>query len=318
LSANRPRFVDIRLPDFNMDLELLPEAIGADTRAIVATHLFGYPLDLDRLQAIVEQAQSRYGHRIWLIQDCAHAFGATWKGRLVGASGDVALYAFNISKSMTAIFGGMLTFQDSALAGTVRAWRDSHFREPSAFKPWLRRLYLLAATVAFSEPICGTTWWLQERTPLLNRLTRSYHLDERIHFPPDHLDRMLDVEAAVGIEQLRRYPSIVARHQTNAAYYNSHLAPKAGWVLPPILDGATFSHYVVQVPDRAKVVAHAVRAGVHLGELIQYSVPEMRAYAAYREDCPVSLAASQSTINLPLQLTSVRELEYCRRVLDDL
>ena len=203
LSGNRPRFVDIRLGDYNMDLELLPAAINESTRAIVATHLFGYPLDLDRLDAIVADAQTRYGHKIWVVQDCAHAFGATWNGRIVGGAGDVALYAFNISKMMTAIFGGMLTFQDTALAARVRAWRGEHFHAPSALKPWLRRAYLLAAAAAFSRPVYGVTWWLQEKTPLLNRLTRSYHLDDRVAFPPDYLDRMTDVEAAVGIEQLQ-------------------------------------------------------------------------------------------------------------------
>lgn len=300
LSGNRPRFVDIRLSDFNMDLDALPPALHADTRAVVATHLFGYPLDVERLQAMVEQAQSRHGHKIWLIQDCAHAFGASWNGRLVGGSGDVALYALNISKTLTAIFGGMLTFRDRALAQRVRAWRDARFRRPSAFKPWLRRLYLLAAHVAFTEPVYGLTWWLQEKTPWLDRLTRSYHLDERIEFPPDHLDHMLDIEAAVGLAQLAKYPHIVAGRRAHAAYLDAHLERRAGWVLPPIVDGATYSHYVVRVPDRAACRARAAARGIHLGELIQYSVPALPGYADGAAPCANALLASRCTINVPL------------------
>ncbi len=300
LSANRPRFVDIRLSDYSMDLDLLPAAINDSTRAIVATHLFGYALDLDRVEAIVAEAQARYGHKIWLVQDCAHAFGATSNGRMVGSSGDVALYAFNISKMMTAIFGGMLTFKDAALAERVRGWRDAQFHAPSVLKPWARRLYLLAAAAAFTEPVYGLTWWLQEKTPLLNRLTRSYHLDERIHFPPDSLDRMLDVEAAVGIEQLRRYRHIVARRRENAAFYDSHLERLAGWELPPIIEGATYSHYVVRVPDRTACVAQAARKGVHLGELIQYSIPRLSGYAGAGPQTANSDHASHHTINIPV------------------
>jgi len=315
LSANRPRFVDIRLSDYNMDLDLLPAAINDSTRAVVATHLFGYPLDLDRVEAIVAEAQARYGHKIWLVQDCAHAFGATWNGRMVGSSGDVALYAFNISKIMTAIFGGMLTFKDAALAERVRAWRDARFHAPSVLKPWARRLYLLAAAAAFAAPVYGLAWWLQEKTPLLDRLTRSYHLDERIQFPPDSLDRMLDVEAAVGIEQLRKYRHIVARRRENAAFYDTHLERQPGWALPPIIEGATYSHYVVRVPDRAACVAQAARKGVHLGELIQYSVPAMHSYAELRQDCPHALASSRATINLPIYPLSDRQREeVCRSV----
>ncbi|HEY6356578.1 MAG TPA: DegT/DnrJ/EryC1/StrS family aminotransferase, partial [Burkholderiaceae bacterium] len=300
LSGNRPRFVDIRLSDYNMDLDLLPGAINAGTRAVVATHLFGYPLDLDRVEAIVAQAQARHGHKIWLIQDCAHSFGAAWGGRVVGSSGDVALYALNISKSMTAIFGGMLTFQDAELALRLRAWRDAHFRRASALKPWLRRLYLLAVAAAFTEPVYGLTWWLQEKTPLLDRLTRSYHLDEQIHFPPDHLDRMLDVEAAVGLAQLAQHPHAMARRRENAAFYDQHLPRQPGWVLPPLVDGATYSHYVVRVPDRAASVRAAAHRGVHLGELIQYSVPELSGYAGSGAPCEQSRLASRCTINLPV------------------
>jgi perosamine synthetase len=309
LSGNRPRFVDIRLSDYNMDLDLLPAAINENTRAIVATHLFGYPLDLDRLEKIVAEAEAKFGHKIWLIQDCAHSFGASWKGRMVGTSGDVALYALNISKMMTSIFGGMLTFSDSELAEKVRAWRDAHFRRPTWRKALQRRIYLLAVYFSFSEPVYTFTWWLQERTPLLNRLTKAYHLDDQIHFPPDYDHQMLDVEAAVGLEQLKKYPEIVARRRDNAAYYNANLPRIKGWVFPPVIDGATYSHYVVRVPDRTACVAAMAQKGVHLGELIQYSVPELTAYLRYEADCPNSAAASVVTINLPVgpSITVTRE-----------
>jgi perosamine synthetase len=300
MSGNRPRFVDIRLDDYNMDLDLLAAAIGPATRAVVATHIFGYPLDLDQLTAIMVDAERRWGHKIWLIQDCAHAFGATWRGRLVGETGDVALYALNVSKMMTAIFGGMLTFSDPELAATVRHWRDAQFRQPSWRKPWLRRLYLAATAAAFTEPVYGLTWWLQERTSWLDRLTRSYHLDDHIAMPPDHRDTMLDVEAAVGLMQLERYDAIIARRRSNAAFFNDSLKPRPGWVPPPIVEGATYSHYVMRVPDRAACVAAAARQGLHLGELIQYSVPQLAPYAHAASEHPNADLASRSTINVPV------------------
>lgn len=298
LSGNRPRFVDIRLSDYNMDLDRLAEAITPNTHAIVATHLFGYPLDLDRLEAIVADAERRYGHKVWLIQDCAHSFGADWKGRLVGTSGDVGLYALNISKMITAIFGGMLTFQDQDLADRVRRWRDAHFVAPSPSKPWWRRLYLVGAYLAFRKTIYTVTWFLQERTPFLNKLTKSYHLDGAIHFPPDFNERMLDVEAAVGLVQLEKYRAIVERRRTNAKLYSRHLLPREDWIPPPIVSGATYSHYVVRVPDRNAVISDLGRRGVQLGELIQYSVPELPPYRN-GDNCQNSRMASLTTVNLP-------------------
>jgi perosamine synthetase len=316
LSGNRPRFVDIKLDDYNMDLDLIPSAINENTRAIIATHTFGYPQDVDRLEAIVKEAEVRYSHKIWLIQDCAHAFGASWKGRLIGTSGDVALYALNISKMMTAIFGGMLTFQDKELAQKVRAWRDSHYKKPGFLKTLKRGLYLLAVYMAFNEKIYGLTWWLQERTPLLNRFTKSYHLDDEIHFPPDYLDRMLDVEAAVGLAQLKKYPEIIARRRTNAAWYDEHLDRREGWVFPLSIEGATYSHYVIRVPDRPALIKEMAERGVHFGELIQYSIPELGCYAKINGNCPSSKIASKLTINIPVVLSCKKSRSDIRKKLE--
>ncbi len=300
LSGNNPCFVDIRLDDYNMDLDLVPQLITERTRALIATHTFGYPQDLDRLEAIIRDAQSRYGHKIWLMQDCCHAFGAEWKGRMIGTSGDVAVYAFNISKMMTSIFGGMLAFQDKALATRVRSWRDAHYKPANWVKSMRRRLYLLAAGIAFTERIYGLTWWLQEKTPVLDRLTKAYHLDDQIRLPPDHLDHMLDVEAAVGLAQLAKYPEIIRRRQHNASIYDQRLVRREGWVYPPLIDGATYSHYVIRVPDRAAVINEYAQRGIHLGQLIQYSIPEMGGYRNPRYHAPSARIASLSTVNFPI------------------
>lgn len=297
LSGNTPRFIDIDLHDYNMNLAEAEAAITENTRAIIATHTFGYPQDLDRLEAMVRRAEARYGHKVWLMQDCCHAFGAEWQGRMIGTSGDVAVYAFNISKLMTSIFGGMLTFQDQALADKVRAWRDAHYHQARWIKALQRRLYLLAVYIAFNEKVYGLTWWLQEKTPLLNRLTKAYHLDDQIHFPPDYLDHMLGVEAVVGIEQLKKYPQIIQRRRDKALWYDRHLERREGWHFPPLVEGATYSHYVVRVPDRGAAVEEYATIGMHLGELIQYSIPKLPSYWSKERDCTNAGLASLSTIN---------------------
>ncbi len=309
LSGNTPRFIDITLDDYNMNLDQAEATINENIRAVIATHTFGYPQDLDRLDAMVKSAESKYGHKIWLMQDCCHAFGAEWNGRMIGTSGDVAVYAFNISKMITTIFGGMLTFQDHALADKVRAWRDANYSPAGWWKAIQRRLYLLAVYVAFNEKIYGLTWWLQEKTPLLNHFTKSYHLDDKIHFPPDYLDQMLEVEAEVGLAQLDRYDTIVARRRANAKWYDQHLDRREGWVFPPLVAGATYSHYVVRVPERKLVLDKWAAKGVHLGELIQYSIPLMPEYTKQEfADCPRSAEASLNTINFPVMEKDVEKV----------
>jgi dTDP-4-amino-4,6-dideoxygalactose transaminase len=302
LSGNRCRFVDVTLDDYNMDLERLETAITPQTAAIVPTHLFGYPLDLDRFEAIVRAAERRYGHKIVVLQDCAHSFGARWRGRLVCGAGDAALFGLGISKLMTSIFGGMITTNDLALAGRLREWRDAHFSRPGVMKSILRRLYLLAVYPAFSDTCFGIVRWLQDETPLLDRLAKAYHLDDQIRFPPDANDLMLDVEARVGLAQLQKYPEVIRRRVAHAQYYDRELRGTPGWTLPPVVDGATYSHYVVRVDDRATVIGSLRRRGIQLGEVIEYSIPHMKSYgAADSRQFPNSWLASGHLINLPVQ-----------------
>ena len=301
LSGNSCRFVDITVGDYNMDLDQVEQVISDRTGAIIATHVFGYPLDLDRLQSIVAAAERRLGRKILVVHDCAHCFGARWKGRLVCQEGDAALFGLGISKLMTSVFGGMITTGDAALADRLRTWRDARFVHPGVFKSLLRRLYLLAVYPAFNEVLYGLVRWLADETPLLDPLTKAYHLDDLIRFPPDYLDEMLGVEAQVGLAQLAKYPEIVRRRVANAQYYAAALEGLRGWRLPPIVEGATYSHYVVQVPDRASAVQAFRRRGIQLGEVIEYSVPHMQAYGP--EDAsrfPNSWSASRSVINLPV------------------
>lgn len=302
LSGNVPVFVDNTLVDYNMDLDQVAEAVGPRTGAIVATHLFGFPLDVDRLRTVVTEAERRLGRKILVIQDCAHAFGARWRGRLVCGAGDAGLFGLNISKLVSSIFGGMLTFPDAALAARVRAWRDARLRAPGAGKTVRRLAYLAATYPAFHAWGYGLVHWLQYRTPLLDRLTRAYHLDGAIHFPPDAWERMLPLEARVGLVQLAKHDAMVARRRAHAERYLDALGGVPGWVLPPRVEGATWSHFPVRVPDRAAAVAHFARYGVHVGEVVEYSVAELPAYRRFAEgrDLPNARLCSRHMINLPV------------------
>jgi dTDP-4-amino-4,6-dideoxygalactose transaminase len=92
----------------------------------------------------------------------------------------------------------------------------------------------------------------------------------------------------------------------------------AGWHLPQMVDGATYSHYVIRVPNRKATIREAARGGVELGELIQYSVPHMAAYRIDDADrlFPNALVASRQTINLPVHADlTAREREQVVSVL---
>lgn len=302
LSGNTPCFVDCTLYDYNMDLDLLEGAINEHTRAVIPTHLFGYPMDIHQITEIVKEAEKRYSQRIYIIQDCAHSFEAEWKGESVINAGDGALFSLNISKQVTSIFGGMFTTNDEEIGKKLQAWRDEHFLEKKWMEKLSRFLYLPAAMIAFTPTIYGFTYWLQDRTSILKGLTDAYHLDDKIHFPPDFDHLLCNTEARVGIVQLKKYQNIKHLRREIADFYFENLKPPSSWVLPPRVQGATFSHFPIRVPNRDDILQLAAKKGVQLGCLIEYSMPYLKAYKKFTKNAEYnnSLLCSKSMINLPI------------------
>ena len=302
LSGNRPRFVDISLDDYTMDLDGVARALNRDTRAVVATHLFGYPMNTEVLRAVVADAEGRYGRKIWIVQDCAHSFAAEWSGRPVQREPDLALFGLNITKTITSIFGGVLTTDDDALAARLRSFRDQTYISPGAWKRLRRLAYLAAVYPAFTSAGYAAIERLARRTPLLNRFTIAYHRDEVIAFPPDHLEGMSPAEAAAGTVQLAKYTAIVRRRIEHARFYHTQLCDVPGLAPAPIVAGATYSHYVARTPNRDAVRTALLRRGIELGQLIEYSLPDTSPYRPYArgQEFPNAAQASRSLINLPV------------------
>jgi perosamine synthetase len=301
LSGNTPVFVDVSLDDYNPTPDRIAGAITSRTRAVIATNTFGYPQDAASLRAVVADAENRFGNKIWLVQDCAHAFGATSASDLVAKAGDVALFGLNMSKIISSIFGGMLTFNDANLAAQVRRWTERRLSSSGMLREIRQRAYGLAATAALSHTGVALTQMLLTRTRLLDRWATAYHLDDLVHFPPDYDQTMTRIGATVGVSQLERYDEIIANRRANAATYASRLRMGSEAVMGPLRDGATYSHYVVRVPDREATVAEWRRSDVQLGELIQYSIPHLSSYhgpnvAGFEN----SLLASRHLVNFPV------------------
>ena len=163
LSGNVPVFVDCAEGEFNTDIEGIRQAMTEKTRVIIPTHLFGYAMDVHAVDELAREAEKKYGHRIHVIQDCAHSYGARWKGDLVSSYGDAAIFGSNISKIINSIFGGMVITQDAELSEKLKQWRNKHVKNAGVIKSFKRLLYFIAVNVAFINWIYG----------IVNRLERS-------------------------------------------------------------------------------------------------------------------------------------------------
>lgn len=303
VSGNHPVFVDSEKTGFNMDLALAEQAISRDTGALIATSLFGYPVNLDQLARITSANPG-----LAIIQDCAHSFVASWEGRPVNRDGCAAIFGLNVSKLMTSIFGGMVTTDDSKLAGRLREVRSRRIRPAGCTKSFRRLAYLLAVYPAFQENIYGLVNRL-EQSGFLDRFVRYYD-ESQIDMPDDFLESLTSLEARVGISQLSRYPSIIARRRANARYYLDNLPKSSDAIFPDWENGATWSHFVIRTSRREQIIADGLVAGVQFGRLIEYSIPNMASYRSARFiDAGVANKLSMEALNLPLHCSSRQSLD---------
>jgi len=111
-----PVFVDIEPGTGNLDPDLVEKAITSKTAAILPVHFAGLPCDMDRLRRIAR------AHGLKLVEDACHAWGGRWRGKGLGAVGDIGAFSFQMSKNLTAGEGGLIVTNDPALADTARSF----------------------------------------------------------------------------------------------------------------------------------------------------------------------------------------------------
>lgn len=300
LSGNIPVFVDCAENSFNMSYEGIEKAISPQTRVIVVTHLFGYPMDVHKIQEIVKKSEAYHGHKIYVIQDVAHSFGCRWNNELVTKFGDAALFGLNISKTITSIFGGMIITNNSETHNKLLEYINNNFKKHSVGRSSKRFIYLLAVYGAFNPYVYGLVNAL-ERKGLLNTFVKYYH-DESIEFPGDWDQQVTEMEARVGLVQLAKYDQIIECRTKNALRIIDSLSNSSAIRFLPHIDGATYSHCVGIVEDRNAWVEGYRKNGIQLGILIEYSIPYIKAYAKYAKGSfPISKYYCEHTINFPLK-----------------
>jgi dTDP-4-amino-4,6-dideoxygalactose transaminase len=110
-----PVFADIDLDTFNLDPRAVEQAITPRTRAIVPVHFAGQPADMRAIMAIAKK------HKLFVLEDAAHAHGASYRNKPAGSLGHVASFSFQSSKNLTSGEGGILTTNDDKLAASCRS-----------------------------------------------------------------------------------------------------------------------------------------------------------------------------------------------------
>jgi CDP-6-deoxy-D-xylo-4-hexulose-3-dehydrase len=182
------KFVDIDIDTLNMDLDLLEKAIGPRTKAIFAVHLLGNPNDYARLTAIAE------AHGLLLLEDNCESLGARDGGHYAGTFGQMGTFSAFFSHHISTMEGGLILTDDEQLAQMLTSLRAHG---------WTREL------------------------PVENHVhNKSGELfDDLFRFVlPGYNVRPLEMSGALGLEQLKKIPSLVAGRRANARYFQEKFA----------------------------------------------------------------------------------------------
>ena len=290
--------VDVQKDNLEMDYDALERAITDKTKAIIPVDLAGVPCDYDRIFAIVEAKKSLFRPankiqeaigRIAVCADTAHAFGASWHGRMAGSIADFSSFSFHAVKNFTTAEGGALT------------WRNINGIDNEEIYHQLQLLSLhgqskdaLAKTKlgAWEYDIAGT-WYKCNMT---------------------------DVAAAMGLAQMKRYSGMLARRRQIIERYDSVLVPLGVETLKHYTnDYQSSGHlYITRIPNInsekrsdiiIKMAEHGVSCNVHYKPLPMHTAYKNLGFDI--KDFPNAYSRFENEITLPLHTCLTDEdVEY--------
>jgi perosamine synthetase len=293
-----PVFVDSQPDTFNMDLDQAEQRITARTKVLLLQHTFGIPIDLDAALDLAAR------HRLRVIEDCAHALGATYDGRHVGSFGDAAFFSTE-EKTISSGMGGVVVTNDPVLAELMEAFQASCARPPAV----LAARYLLKVIVfhLITEPS------IHRHTRPLYKLLRSRIIapaatsneEARGERPARYQQRLSNAQAALALSQLRRLAANLAHREKVANAYTTRLEVHGFPVPRPAAKARpAFARYPICVPDKAAVMRAAAPHAV-LGQWLSEPVdgatpPGDKDYEP--GSCPAAERIVAHLVNLPTHL----------------
>ena len=207
-----PVFVDVQLGTYDIDPTQLEAALGPRTKAIMVAHTLGNPFDLDAVVAFAKR------HNLWLVEDCCDATGATYKGKKAGTFGDLATVSFYPAHHITMGEGGAVLINTPEFKKIVESFRD-----------WGRDCWCETG----KDNTCGKRFdWK------LGDLPQGYD-HKYIYSRIGYNLKLSDMQAAVGVSQLKKLPQFIeARRRNFQSLYDGLKDLEDVLVLPRATDGS--------------------------------------------------------------------------------
>ena len=265
----KPVFADVEKDTLNIDPESIEKKITDKTKAIIPVHMAGQPCDMDRIHKIAKK------HGLFVIEDAAHAIGAEYKGKRIGALSDITCFSFYPIKNMTTIEGGLIATENDEWAEKMR--------------------------IASLHGVSKDAW-------------KRYASTEVIHYEvvyPGFKYNMSDVQASLGIHQLKRLDNFIDRRREIASIYNDVFKTMDEIYIPRSIKNIKHAHHLyimILDTDKLKVGRDVIMQALtkeNIGIGLHFRSLHIQKY--YREsfgyqgrDFPVADYLSDRILSLPL------------------
>ena len=281
------RFADIRPDTYCLDPGKLEAAITPRTRAVIPVDFTGQPCDMDEIDAVAER------HGITVIEDAAHALGATYKGRPVGSLAPMTTFSFHPVKHVAMGEGGLIATDDDALAAEMRLFRTHGITNDAS-------RMTLPAQAADNEAAVGVGHNAEGRAPWYYEMQA---------LGPNY--RITDMQCALGLSQLGRLDRFLARRREIAARYTAAFSESPLIVTPyqaPDRENAWHLYMLrlalKRMTKTRRQVFEALRArgiGVHVHYIPLHLQPYYRdRFGTRRGDFPEAEAFYDAALTIPL------------------
>ncbi|PEB41335.1 UDP-4-amino-4,6-dideoxy-N-acetyl-beta-L-altrosamine transaminase [Bacillus pseudomycoides] len=263
-----PVFTDIKSDTYNIDPNLIKDKITNKTKAIIPVHFTGQPVELEKISKIAQE------YNLTVIEDAAHALGATYKKKKIGSISDMTMFSFHPVKHITTGEGGIITTNNEYYYQKLLQFRTHGItRNPNNLTenhgPWYYEMQFL-----------------------------GYNY------------RMTDIQAALGLSQLQKLDSFIAKRKQYVSMYNMALKDLPEVILPKQLDhvDSSWHLYIIQLNlpmlkvDRKEIfqALQQENIGVNVHYIPIHLQPYYQKLGYQKGICPNAEKLYESIITLPL------------------
>lgn len=260
-----PVFADIDPITYNISPDSILTHITERTRAVIAVHYAGQPCDMEKISRIAKE------HKLFVIEDSAHALGAEYKGKKIGGISDLTCFSFHPVKHITTGEGGMVTTNSKELYEKLK----------------LLKSHGITRNEEWFENEGEGAWYYEQK-----ELGYNY--------------RISDIQCALGISQLKKLPEFLEKRRTIAEIYNDTFKEMENIQVPVQKEGCISSWhlYVIRVkPEMRRIVFNRLRraeigVNVHYIPVYRHPYYQKNGYADIR--CENAENLYESIISLPI------------------